>query len=151
MINGNQYDWESVEIVMPHGIVIGVQEVSYSDERPIEARYGRGSIPRGYGRKNYEASGSLTLDKDEADRLQKALGGSFYTKSTFTVVVSYANHDQATITDVLKDCHITKRDNSAKQGEENSGQTKLDIVILSPIEWNGKAAYKAGRDGAMGR
>lgn len=150
MINGNQYDWESIEIVMPQGIVVGVQEISYSDERPIEPRYGRGSIPRAYGRKNYKATGSMTLDKDEADRLQKALGGSYYTKHPFVVVVSYANHDQPSITDVLKDCHITKRDNSAKQGEENAGQTKLDFVILSPIEWNQKAAYKAGRDGAKG-
>ena len=64
-INGILYDWESVEIQLPQGVAVGIEEISYTDERPIEARYGKGSTPRGYGRKNYKGSGSMTLDKDE--------------------------------------------------------------------------------------
>ena len=140
-INGNYYDWESVEIQLPSGTAVGITEISYQDERGIEARYGKGAIPRGYGRKNYKASGSMTLDKDEAARLRTSLGGSVYTKAPFTIVAAYANHDQPTLTDTLPDVMITKADTSAKQEDDNAGAEKFDFVVLSPIKWNGTAAY----------
>lgn len=149
-INGNLYDWESIEIQLPNGLAVGATEISYSDERGIEARYGKGSIPRGYGRKNYKASGSMSLDKDEAERARRVLGGGFFTTNPFPVIVSYANHDQPTITDTLPDCMITKTDTGAKQEDDNTGVIKLDFIILSPIKWNGVAAYADGRDGATG-
>jgi len=149
-INGNLYDWESIEVQLPSGLAVGVTEISYNDERGIEARYGKGSIPRGYGRKNYKASGNMSLDKDEAERLRSNLGGGFFTKSPFTIIVSYANHDQPVITDTLPDCMITKTDTGGKQEDDNTGVTKLDFIILSPIKWNDVAAYADGRDGAAG-
>ncbi len=141
-INGNLYDWESVEIVAPNGIMIGVTEISYADELGIEARYGKGAIPRGYGRKNYKASGSLTLDKDEYVMLQAAMGGSIYQSAPVPIIVKYGNDDQLTIVDVLPDCKFTKADTSAKQDSENAGEMKLDFTILSPIKWGGTAAYE---------
>lgn len=139
-INGILYDWESVEIQGPQGTIVGVEDISYGDERPIEARYGKGSTPRGYGRKNYKASGSITLDKDEFESLRTALGGSVYTGDLATIVVGYANDDQETITDTLPDVRFTKQDASAKQDDDNAGQVKLDFEILSPIKWNGVEA-----------
>ena len=150
-INGNHYDWESVEIRLPSGVAVGVEEISYKDERKIDPRYGKGSTPHGYGRGNYSATGSMTLDREEAEQLRGALGGGWYTLNPFNVVVSYANHDMPTVTDVLKDCHITGADTSAKQGDSNVSQMKFEMQILSPIEWNGSPAYFDGRDGAGGQ
>ena len=114
MINGKLFDWESVTIVLPSGVSIGISEINYSDERPIEERYGKGSTPRGYGRKNYKASGSMTLDREEANLLQLALGGSFYSALLlFPIVVAYAVESQPPITDSLPACKITKIDVSA--------------------------------------
>lgn len=141
-INGNHYDWQSVEIALPNGVVVGITEVSYNDERGIEPRYGKGGIPRGYGRKNYKASGSMALDKDEAERLREGLGGSFYANTPFPVIVAYANNDQKKVIDTLPDCMITKADTSAKQDDDNAGPVKLDFIILSPIKWNDVAAYE---------
>lgn len=141
-INGNLYDWESVEISLPNGVAVGIQEISYSDERPIEPVYGKGAVPRGYGRKNYKASGSLTLDKDEFERLRSAQGGTVYNKTPFSISAAYANDDQDTVTDTLPDCMVTKADTSAKQEDDNTGQVKLDFVVLSPIKWGGDAAYE---------
>ena len=140
-INGNQYDWESVEIQLPNGVAVGVTEINYDDERPIEPRYGKGATPRGYGRKNYKATGSMTLDKDEFERLREELGGSVYNPSPFSIIVSYANPDQSAVTDTLPDCKVTKTGTSGKQGDDNVGASKLDFVILSPIRWNGAEAY----------
>jgi len=149
-INGNLYDWESVEIQLPNGVAVGMTEISYNDERGVEARYGKGSIPRGFGLKNYSASGSGSLDKDEYERLRAALGGSVYTKTPWTIISSYGNHDQATITDTLKGVMVTKQDTSAKQEDDNAGAVKIDFECLEPIEWNGVAAYREGRDGSVG-
>lgn len=151
MINGNQYDWESITIEGPHGVLIGVTEIAYNDERPAEPRYGKGSTPRGYGRKNYKAAGSMTLDRDEAERLRLALGGSWYDGDPFPVVIAYANADQPTVTDVLPDCKVVKADTSGKQGDDNVGAVKFDLNVLSPIRWGGAAAVDetggAGSDG----
>jgi len=47
MVNGRKYDWESVEIKLPQGTAIGITEVSYSDEKGLEARYGKGATRAG--------------------------------------------------------------------------------------------------------
>ena len=140
MINGRQYDWESVEIKLPQGTAVGITEISYNDEKSVEARYGKGAVPRGYGRKNYKASGSMTLDRDEFEALKKALGGSVYNDSPFPIVVSYGNDDMPTVTDTLPDVLIIKQDTSGKQDSDNVSAMKLDFTILSPIKWGDSAA-----------
>lgn len=140
-INGNYYDWESMEIRLPNGVAVGLTEISYNDELPVEARYGKGAKPRGYGRKNYKASGSAAMDRDEFERLRRSVGGSVYRAKPFEIIVSYANEDQPTITDMLPACKITKSDTSGKQEDDNAGVVQIDFEILSPIKWNGAAAY----------
>ena len=68
--NGNKYDWESITVNLTNGEVVGITEIKYEDGQEITARYGRGSIPRGYGRGNYEASGSMVLDREEWEKLK---------------------------------------------------------------------------------
>jgi hypothetical protein len=135
MINGNLYDWESLEVVLPSGVAIGINNIEYEDERPIEERYGKGSTPRGYGRKNYKATAKIELDMDEADNLLLALGGSYYAGLPFQIICSYATDGQQTITDVLPVCKIVKIGTGAKQGDENVGQRKFDLKLLEPIQW----------------
>ena len=145
-INGRQYDWEDISVMLPNGISVGITEIGYKDGQEIEARYGRGALPRGFGRKNYEASGSFTLDRDEWERLKKELaasgGGGIYDHLPFPVVVSYANDDMGTLTDTLPDCKITSFDQSTSQGDDNASQMKCEFKILSPILWNGVPAKK---------
>ncbi len=139
-INGNTYDWESITIQGPQGVMIDVQEISYNDERPVEPTYGKGSLPHGYGRKNYKATGSLTLLRTEYNALREACGGSIYTRDTVAITVSYANDDQETTVDTLPSVHFTKQESGPKQGDEQV-EVKLDFVILSPIKWGGQQAY----------
>ena len=141
MINGRLYDWEDVNVVLPSGEAIGISEINYNDELPLKKRYGKGATPRGYGRGNYDASGNLSLDLDEAERLRKSLGGSFYKGGAFNIVVNYANENQGIVTDTLRDCKFVKTDTSNKQGEDNAGARKLDFEIMSPIELGGEPAY----------
>ena len=139
MINGSLYDWESVEIRLPNGIAIGITNIDYDDERPIEERYGKGSRPRGYGRKNYKASAKMEIDIDAAELLAAGLavsaGGGIYDAMPFPIVVAYAPEGQPIITDVLPLCKIVKTSSGAKQGDDNVGVRKYDLKVLAPIQW----------------
>lgn len=139
-VNGNLYDWASVEVQLPNGVAVGITSISYNDERPIEARYGKGNVPRGYGRKNYKASGSMELDRDEVEALREALGGSVYSGEPFQIVVSYGNDDMPTVTDTLPKVKITKQDSGASQDDDNAGAVKYDLNIIAPIKWGGTPA-----------
>ncbi|MCH5277471.1 MAG: hypothetical protein J1E80_06500 [Desulfovibrionaceae bacterium] len=142
-INGRQYDWEDMHVVTPSGEQIGITEIKYTDGQSIEARYGRGAVPRGYGRGNYEASGSMVLDRDEWERLKLALvasggSGDIFGHRPFPIIVSYANDDMGTVVDMLKDCKITKFDGGGgSQGDANVSPITCEFTILSPIVWNG--------------
>ena len=111
-INGRTYDWEDMHVVLPGGEAVGITEIKYSDGQSIEARYGRGSVPRGWGRGNYEASGSMVLDRDEWELFKKSLlgNGGLYDHAPFTIIVAYANNDMGMVLDTLKSCKITKFD-----------------------------------------
>lgn len=139
-INGVLYDWGDVEIQLVGGETVALTEISYSDELPREARYGKGVKPRGSGRKNYKASCSATMDKDEFERLKGKIGPSIYNSLPFVISISYGNNLKPRITDTLKGVTITKVDSGAKQGDDNVGVIKLDFFVQEPIEWGGVPA-----------
>lgn len=149
-VNGRKYDWESITVTMPHGECAAITEIKYSDEQSIEARYGRGAVPRGYGRGNYSASGSFVLDRDEWPDFVKGLtgsaGGGIYDHTPFTIVISYANDEMPITTDTLKSCKITKVDGGGgAQGDDNVSAMTCEFTILEPILWNGTSAKSTGR------
>ena len=147
-INGKNYDWEDIHVITLTGEQIGITEIKYSDEQSVTARYGRGAVPRGYGRGNYEASGSMVLDRDEWEKLKLALvalsnTGGIYDHKPFPIVVSYANDDMGTVIDTLRDCKISKFDGGGgSQGDDNVSPITCEFTILSPILWNGTPAKK---------
>lgn len=140
-VNGRNYDWEDIHVMLPHGEAVGITEIKYTDSQSIEARYGRGAIPRGWGRNNYEASGSMILDREEWELLKVALAadhGAIFDHDPFTIVVSYANNDMGTVTDVLKSVKITSFDGGgASQGDANASPITCEFTILEPILYNG--------------
>lgn len=147
-INGKHYDWEDIHVITLTGEQIGITEIKYSDEQSVTARYGRGAVPRGYGRGNYEASGSMVLDRDEWEKLKLALvgisnTGGIYDHTPFPIVVSYANDDMGTVIDTLRDCKISKFDGGGgSQGDDNVSPITCEFTILSPILWNGIPAKR---------
>ena len=147
-INGKNYDWEDIHVITLTGEQIGITEIKYSDEQSVTARYGRGAVPRGYGRGNYEASGSMVLDRDEWEKPKLALvalsnTGGIYDHKPFPIVVSYANDDMGTVIDTLRDCKISKFDGGGgSQGDDNVSPITCEFTILSPILWNGIPAKR---------
>lgn len=142
-INGRVYDWESIEIHLPHGEVIGAQAIEYSDKVGVERVFGKGSVPLGYGRGNYEGEGKVTLLRDEYDKLvehAKGQEGGFFNMAPFPITVSYADKDGKVRTDTLPDCIWTERSRQGSQGDTKL-TVELSFLILSPIEEDGLKAY----------
>lgn len=147
-INGRGYDWEDISVTLPSGEAVGITEIKYTDGQAKTAHYGRGAIPRAYGRGNYEASGSMVLDRDEWERLKKWLvdsgGGGIYDHAPFTIVVHYANDDMENITDTLGSAVITKFDGGGgAQGDDKVSAITCELLFLEPILWNGTPAKQS--------
>ena len=144
-INGKNYDWEDMSVMMPHGVAAQISEIKYGDEQPVTPRYGRGATPRGYGRGNYAATVSFVLDREEWEKLKIPLSanGGIYDHDPFNIVVNYANSDQPTVTDTLKKVKITKFDGGGgSQGDDNVSPITCEGQVLEPILWNGVPAKR---------
>lgn len=144
-INGRKYDWESITVTLPTGIAVAMTDIHYEDGQDVEVRYGRGSKPRGFGNKNYEASGSFVQDREEWEILKTTLAasgkGKLYDHLAFPIVVSYQNDEMSPVTDVLPLCKITKFSGAgAAQGDDNASPMTCEFKILAPIIWNGVPA-----------
>lgn len=140
MINGRNYDWESTTITLPHGTLVAVEKIEYSDEKEFKPVYGKGAKPRAYGSGNYKGEGKLTLRREEFEKILAycRLQGlkELYGLPPFPITVSYANEDRPLVTDVLQQCKFTKTGSGSEQGAEKV-DVELDFIILGGIEWNG--------------
>lgn len=147
-INGRYYDWEDISVTLPTGEAVGIKEVKYADGQPKNPLYGKGAIPRYYGRGNYEASGSVTLYRDEWERLKEWLvkngKGGIYDHKPFTITITYANDDLGETTDTLGGAVITKFDNGGgSQGDDAVSVISCELALLHPINWNGAPAKES--------
>lgn len=137
-VNGKNYDWGDVDVKMP-GLALVLQEIGYDDEQEMEESYGRGYMPRGYGKGNYKASGKVSMLRDDYEDLLaycKARGVSFYDLEFPSIVVSYANNGQAITSDELKKVRFTKRTHSAAQNDKTL-KVEIDMMIVGGIFTNG--------------
>lgn len=69
LINGTNYSWNSVKVVLFGVPVVGITKLDYKAKQVKENNYGMGSEPvsRGIGNKEYE--GSIELYVDELKRI----------------------------------------------------------------------------------
>lgn len=142
MINGKKYSWEDITINLPHGTLVDVKDIDYSDKKEIEPVYGKGSNPTGYAEGNYSAEFKLTIARDEFDKFNdyaKSQAKSLYRLPPFPITASYASETSSTKTDTLPACKITDIKNSAKQGDKGI-DVEISGKILNPIERDGFTA-----------
>lgn len=141
VINGKAYDWSDVSIKLP-GLDVEVQEISYDDELEKEHVYGKGSKPRGYGTGNYKPTAKISLlreDYEEILQYCKKKDVAFFKLEIPKIVVSYANDNYPTTTDVLPKCSFMKRGMKAAQGDK-SLKVDLDILVAGVITSDGVKA-----------
>lgn len=137
-VNGKTYDWGDVDLSLP-GIVTEVEEISYEDELDKELVYGHGKLPRGYGTGNYKPSGKITMLRDDYQAILEYCnnnGIKFYDLAFPKIVVSYANGDDTTVTDVINNVTFSKRSIKAANGDKTF-KVELELIIAGKIVWDG--------------
>ena len=138
MINGRGYSWESVTVSFPE-FDLQVQSIDYDDELEKELKYGTGNTPRGYGTGNYKANAKVTLLREDYDDLLdycKSKGIPLFRLEIPKIIVSYANDDDVTRTDVINKVSIAKIADKPKQGDK-SMTVDLDLLVAGLIVRDG--------------
>lgn len=128
MVNGLIYDFESIKLMLPTGLILGCESVEYSDEKADEVITGTNNLPLGVGRGEWKGTCKLELQRFEYDKLNvfSAASGGFYNMPPIPVVASYGNLGQPPVTDTLL-VHFTKRDFKGSKGD-----TSLNVTIEGP-------------------
>jgi hypothetical protein len=141
MINGLTYDFESIKLMLPTGLILGCESVDYSDEKGDEVVTGTNGLPLGIGRGEYKGTCKLELQRLEYDKLNlfSAASGGFYNMPPIPVIASYGNLAQAPVTDTML-VHFTKRDFKGSKGDTNLA-VSIEGAITLPIVSDGVPAY----------
>jgi hypothetical protein len=141
MVNGLIYDFESIKLMLPTGLILGCESVEYSDEKNDEVICGTNNVPLGVGRGEWKGTCKLELQRFEYDKLNvfSAASGGFYNMPPIPVVASYGNLGQPPVTDTLL-VHFTKRDFKGSKGD-----TSLNVTIegsqTMPMNSDGITAF----------
>ncbi len=128
MINGLVYDFESIKLMLPTGLILGCESIEYGDEKADEVITGTNGLPLGIGRGEWKGNCKIELQRFEYDKLNlfSAGFGGFYNMPPIPVVASYGNAGQVPVTDTLL-VHFTKRDFKGSKGD-----TSLNVSIEGP-------------------
>lgn len=141
MINGLVYDFESIKVMLPTGMVVILESISYKDKKDDEVINGVLNIPVGVGRGEYSGECEVEFSRLEYEKLNAttAAAGGFYNTPFITIVASYGWLGQPIITDTLM-VHFTERDFSGKKGDTNLN-VKIKGALVAPLVSNGVPAY----------
>jgi hypothetical protein len=141
MVNGTTYDFESIKLMLPTGLVLGCESVDYDDEKDDEVITGTNNLPLGIGRGAWKGTCKLALQRFEYDKLNlySAASGGFYNMPPLPVVATYGDFGQAPVTDTLL-VHFTKRTFSGKKGDTNL-QVTIEGAQTMPMNSDGITAF----------
>lgn len=138
MINGHEYAWEDMEIVIEgkNKPLEGVVELNYSKKKEQTNIYGRGADPVAAGRGKNEYSGNLVLLQSEFDAWNESLGaGKDITDlKGFSIAAAYAPEGGKESTDILTYCRAGEWKKGMKTGD---GNMTIDIpLVIGKVKLN---------------
>ena len=139
MINGQEYGFEDIDLVINGVVITGFDSVEYGTEKVKENVIGRGNKPvaRARGTKNHTASIGLHQSEVEAIQATLSRGQDLTDIKPFPIVISYAPEGGVITTDILKTVEVTK---------VNKAITKDDTHMIVPLELIvGDIDYNAAR------
>lgn len=141
MINGKSFSWEDITVRAPWAAGMGLEilSINYSSRSDSTPTYGRGRVPRGYGRGNLEQDGSMELTHEEFEKLAifAATQGGFSRIPPFPILAQYANADQRPQIDTLPSVVLDEISAEASQGDAEVGKKTINFKVMDPILYNG--------------
>ena len=129
LINGTNYSWANVTLVLFGVPVTGVTDISYSKKQKKENNYGAGAEPvsRGYGNVEYDAS--ITFYADTWHKIIAASPDRDPTKITpFDIQVTFGGSRVTAVTHKLRSCEFTEDPFEGKSGDTKL-MAKVPLVI----------------------
>ena len=141
MINGTVYDFESIKLQLPTGMIINLDKIDYKDKKDDEGVTGTNGLPIGIGRGEYSGTCDVEIGRDEYDKLDEYAEqyGGIYNMPPIPIVVSYGHEGQRKTTDKLE-VHFTERNFGASKGDKNL-KVPLKGFMTKVLETNGRKAY----------
>jgi len=146
LINGNRYDYSSVEILIQGVPYRGIKSIDYSDSLDPAKQYGTSARPLGRTRGKWDGDGSLEIFKEDAAIIRPviaALGQGGYGEANLTIVVAYGEPTVGIITDTLIGVRIKKVSDSHAVG--NDGITEKWDLDLMDLLRNGISILSAAQ------
>lgn len=128
LINGVNYSWANVKLVLFGVPVIGITKIEYKNKQKKDNNYGMGTLPisRGYG--NVEPEAKITLYREEWSAIIAAAPNKDpLNVQPFDIQVSFSGDRVAPTTDVLRACEFTEDPFTVGQGDT---KIMIDIPII---------------------
>jgi hypothetical protein len=132
LINGVNYSWSNIILVLFGVPVVGITEISYKRTQKKENNHGMGSEPvsRGYGDRNYD--GSITIYYDELKRIISSMPAGLNNDITqippFNIQVLFEGVGVPYTVDKLIACEFLEDPMSTKSGD-TAIKVKLPLII----------------------
>lgn len=134
LVNGTRHSWASIEAKANNALIVGFQEINYSDKLEPTKVYGTAPDPIGRTVGEYLAEGSFVLLLAEFYVLIAALGQG-YKQVVFPITVSYSADGLDTITDEIVGVRITNVEAANARGTDPS--LRKCTVDIMKVLWNG--------------
>jgi len=140
IINGRQYEWADITILLAGRIVTGARGISYKESQEKELIYGKGNRPLSIQKGNISYEGEIVLLQSEVETLKELARGVRGRASimdlNLNAVVCYGNPSQGEImiTDSLYNIQFTEMEKSMSQGDKNM-EISLPF-ICTDIQYN---------------
>lgn len=136
-VNGFEWSFASIELKVNGTRYFGATGINYDDSLTPGRVIGTSTVPLGSTAGTWDGSGSLEMNRRDAQALIDELGDG-YGRVIFSIVVQYAEEGMPVITDELPAVRIQKAGNSNSQGSDAS-KMSFDLFLLMPIKRNGSA------------
>ncbi len=135
IINGREYQWSDVSLILGGKDVTGVQEISYSEKMTKEAIYGKGNKPVSIQQGNKSYEGEIKVLQSELESLhiaaKAATGSASIMGISLDAVVCYGNPaaGNVMITDRIFGIQFTEDAKTFNQGDVNMSITLPFIAM----------------------
>lgn len=124
MINGRQYEFADISLVLGGRDVCGLRGIKYSEKQEKEVLYGKGNKPLSVQKGNFSYEGEISLTQSELETLKtlarKQTGRSSIMSLNLNAVVCYGNplKGDIMITDRIYGIQFTEDAKELKQGDK---------------------------------
>lgn len=123
-INGREYEWADISLIVGGVPIAGFRAVSYKREREKEAMFAKGRKAHSIQSGNETITGSITFTQSQLEALELATGGNVLTAKV-DIVVSYgaelnASSASSTVisTDIIIGAEFTEYEKGMSQGDK---------------------------------